>query len=715
MRAGVTHSVQGTTVRTGDIESTTMDGWTTTTSDAVTTVSAAVLCASVVGLVAVRASRRAVAGATTSSASSSASSSSSFWGGLFGSGAGAAGGKGKGSDAGTFDSAGKVRLSVFYGTQTGTSERYAREVVAHARARYGDAVAARAVDLETIDGLGAEDAMLEETGCAVFLQSTYGDGEPTDTSADFVYWARDAASDGRMPDLLENLTFSVFGLGNRCYEQFNAAAKMVHKALVELGAHPLLKLHLGDDDQCLEQDFENWIEAFWPAFEAKFGLHSDGVDEELPHYEVVVMEGAEGARAAASQASKFEKEHSGAKLVATAANPYLAKVKVVRELFSSDADRSCVHVEFDLTGSSVHYKTGDHLGVFAENSKDITKRVAKVLKCDVEQVFRLRKPDNAPASLAEPFATPMTVGDALARYADVLTPPRKQALAALASVATGKEADKLAFLASPAGKDEFAKYITKPHRSLLEVMEDYSSAMPDLGLFFGAIAPRLAPRYYSISSSPAIDKNVVTATVAVVKEKVATGRVHEGVASTFLQRAAEGQRIPVFVRTSTFRLPENPEAPVIMIGPGTGYAPYRGFLQERTALKASGATLGPALLFFGCRNKAKDFIYEDEMQTALRDGVITDLQVAFSRDGPKKVYVQDKIIEQASAVYPIVKGTVGKNEGAVYICGDAKNMAKDVNKALLSVLMREGDYAAHEAEEILRRLKAEFRYHQDVW
>jgi sulfite reductase alpha subunit-like flavoprotein len=103
------------------------------------------------------------------------------------------------------------------------------------------------------------------------------------------------------------------------------------------------------------------------------------------------------------------------------------------------------------------------------------------------------------------------------------------------------------------------------------------------------------------------------------------------------------------------------------------------------------------------------------MQTALREGVITDLDVAFSRDGPKKVYVQDKIIEKASTVYPIVKGTVGKNEGAVFICGDAKNMAKDVNKALLSVLMREGDYAAHEAEEILRRLKAEFRYHQDVW
>jgi NADPH-ferrihemoprotein reductase len=465
----------------------------------------------------------------------------------------------------------------------------------------------------------------------------------------------------------------------------------------------------------LEQDFENWIEAFWPAFEAKFGLHSEGGDEDLPRYDVITIDGVDGERSAAAQTAKYDKEHSNARAVPTAAKPYLASVKVVRELFSASADRSCVHVEFDISGSSVQYKTGDHLGVFAENGKDIIKRVAKALKCDLNMVFRLVKPIDAPASLAESFSTPITVGDAIARYADVLTPPRKQALAALASVATGKDATKLAFLASPAGKDEFAKYITKPHRSLLEVMEDYPSVVPDVGLFFGAIAPRLAPRYYSISSSPAANKNIVTATVAVVKEKVATGRMHEGVASTFLQRAAEGQKIPIFVRTSTFRLPENSEAPVIMIGPGTGYAPFRGFLQERTVLKASGAKLGPALLFFGCRNSANDFIYADEMQLALSEGVITSLDVAFSRDGPKKVYVQDKIIDKASTVYPIVKGTVGKNEGAVYICGDAKNMAKDVNKALLSVLMREGDYAAHEAEEILRRLKAEFRYHQDVW
>ena len=670
------------------------------TSDALTLASTCVLAASVVGLIGVR-----CAGGKTTSASASAWVSSWF-----------ARASSAQAPANAFDSAGKVRLTVFYGTQTGTSERYAREVVAHARARYKDAVAARAVDLETINAMDAEDVLKEETGCCVFLQSTYGDGEPTDTSSDFVYWARDSASDGRLPDLLEGLTFSVFGLGNRSYEQFNAAAKMVHKALIDLGATALMKIHLGDDDQCLEQDFENWIEAFWPAFESKFGLHSDGgLDEELPRYEVIDMPGVDGERAAASQASKYEKEHSNARVAPTSTKPYLSSVKSVRELHGKDADRSCVHVEFDITGTNVQYKHGDHLGVYAENGADITKRVAKALKCDLTRAFRLTKPSDAPASLSEPFSTPCTVQVAIARYADVLSAPRKQALAALASVATGKDAQKLAFLASPAGKDEFAKYITKPHRSLLEVMEDYPSAVPDLGLFFGAIAPRLAPRFYSISSSPAHDKNVITATVAVVKEKVATGRVHEGVASTFLQRAAEGQKIPVFVRTSTFRLPANPEAPVIMIGPGTGYAPFRGFLQERQVLKASGATLGPAMLFFGCRTQKNDFIYREEMEQALADGVITSLDVAFSRDGPKKVYVQDKIIAKGADVYPILKGTVGKNEGQIYVCGDAKNMAKDVNKALLSVLMREGDYAAHEAEEIIRRLTSDFRYHKDVW
>ena len=546
------------------------------TSDAGMTASATILCAGVVGLALARVARSS----GTSSKTSGTIVSTFGWGG-------------KTREVRGGGDEGKLRLTVFYGTQTGTSERYAREVTAHAEARYGDAVRARAVDLETIDALAAEDALMEEKGCCVFLQSTYGDGEPTDTSSDFVYWARDTASDGRMPDLLEHLTFSVFGLGNRCYEQFNAAAKMVHKALVDLGATPLLKLHLGDDDQCLEQDFENWIEAFWPAFEAKFGLHSEGGDEELPRYEIVAMDGVEGERAAASQASKYAKEHSGGRFAPTATKPFLAPVKVVRELFSTGADRNCVHVEFDISGSGIKYKTGDHLGVFAENGADITQRVAKALKIDVKKVFRLSKPNGAPASLGEPFETPITAADAIAKYADVLTPPRKQALAALASVASGKDVEKLAFLASPAGKDEFAKYITQPHRSLLEVMEDFPSAVPDLGLFFGAIAPRLAPRFYSISSSPAADANTVTATVAVVKEKVATGRVHEGVASTFLQRAAEGQKIPVFVRTSTFRLPENPEAPVIMIGPGTGFALSEDFCRNERHKKRLAPHLDP--------------------------------------------------------------------------------------------------------------------------
>jgi NADPH-ferrihemoprotein reductase len=201
-----------------------------------------------------------------------------------------------------------------------------------------------------------------------------------------------------------------------------------------------------------------------------------------------------------------------------------------------------------------------------------------------------------------------------------------------------------------------------------EVMEAFPSAAPPLGLFFGAVSPRLAPRYYSISSSPLHNPGVVTATVAVVRGETPTGRLHEGVASTFLARFVpkpnknqkksgsgsggggggvdsemQGVRVPLFIRSSTFKLPRNPAAPVVMIGPGTGYAPFRGFLQERAALaKESSQELGPAHLFFGCRREDTDYIYREEMEAALTDGTkhISTLHVAFSRDpkaGSKKV------------------------------------------------------------------------------
>ena len=413
-------------------------------------------------------------------------------------------------------------------------------------------------------------------------------------------------------------------------------------------------------------------------------------------------------------------------------SPYAASIVLAKELHSKSSERSCVHVEFDISGTGISYQHGDHVGVFAENMLPVVQRAAACLKLPLDHSFTLSMPDDAPAFLTQPFPTPCTLGTALSRYADLLNPPRKIALAALASVATdAAEKAQLEHLSSSAGKHEYASYITDPSRSLLEVLEAFSSTSPSLGLFFGIVSPRLAPRFYSISSSPLVDPDVITATVAVVRGNTPTGRLHEGVASTYLSRFVSNdnargggkvkpelrtERVPIFVRPSTFKLPSDPRVPIVMIGPGTGYAPFRGFIQERSALAKSGKLLGPAHLFFGCRDESKDHIYQAEMTDAVASKNLSSLNVAYSRaTSDRKLYVQDKLMSAAKVIYDIVKGKVGGNEGSIYVCGDAKGMARDVHRALHSILMSEGEYAAHEAEDIVKRLADNGRYHKDVW
>ena len=198
-------------------------------------------------------------------------------------------------------------------------------------------------------------------------------------------------------------------------------------------------------------------------------------------------------------------------------------------------------------------------------------------------------------------------------------------------------------------------------------MAHFKSVRPSLGVFFGSIASTLQPRYYSISSSPSLHRNTVHITCAVVDEPSPTGRRHRGVASTWLSNAAAGtSELPVFIRTSTFRLPKQPSDPVVMVGPGTGLAPFRGFLQERAAQKASGKALGPAFLFFGCRRKSEDYIYEEELAQYMRDGDLAALEEAFSREGSEKVYVQHRLMDRAAEVWDLLKG----GRGVFYVCGD---------------------------------------------
>ncbi|KAJ5567960.1 Oxidoreductase FAD/NAD(P)-binding [Penicillium hetheringtonii] len=602
---------------------------------------------------------------------------------------------------------------IFYGSQTGTAEDYASRLAKEGSQRFG--LKTMVADIEDYDYENLD--KFPEDKVAFFVLATYGEGEPTDNAVEFYQFltGEDVAFEsgaGADDSPLSSLKYVAFGLGNNTYEHYNAMVRHVDTALSKLGAQRIGSAGEGDDGAgTMEEDFLAWKEPMWTALSDAMGLQ-----EREAVYEPVFSGQPKGPY--------------------SAHNPYVAPIVESYELFTVK-DRNCLHMEISISGSNLSYQTGDHIAIWPTNAGAEVDRFLEVFGLEDKRhsVINIKGID---VTAKVPIPSPTTYDAAVRYYMEVCAPVSRQFVSSLAAFAPDEQS-KAEIVRLGNDKDYFHEKITNQCYNIAQALQSITSkhftAVPFSLLIEGL--NKLQPRYYSISSSSLVQKDKISIT-AVVESVRLPGASHmvKGVTTNYLlalkqkqngdpspdphgltysitgpRNKYDGIHVPVHVRHSNFKLPSDPSKPIIMVGPGTGVAPFRGFIQERAALAAKGEKVGTTLLFFGCRKRDEDFLYQEEFKKFQEQmGDSLKIITAFSREGSEKVYVQHRLKENASLVSDLLK-----QKANFYVCGDAANMAREVNLVLGHIIAEQRGMPAERGEEMVKHMRSSGSYQEDVW
>jgi cytochrome P450/NADPH-cytochrome P450 reductase len=577
-------------------------------------------------------------------------------------------------------------LLVLYGSNLGTAED----------------MATRVADLTEINGFTTKLAPLDDAvgklpkeGGVLIFAASYN-GAPADNATQFVKWLQ---SD--LPkDAFAGVKYAIFGCGNSDWAAtYQSVPRLIDEQLAAHGAVNVFERGEGNAREDLDGQFENWYAKLGPK-----AVKALGIDAKFTR--------------SANDAPLYSIEPVAPTVMNTVAGlggavpmKVLSNTELQNRSGPNASDRSTRHVEVELPlGTS--YRAGDHLSVIPRNDPVLVDAVARRFGFLPTDQIRLQAPEGRRAQL--PVGQSISVGRLLAEFVELQQiATRKQIQIMAENTRCPMTKPKLLGLVGDdaASQERYRTEVMAKRKSVFDLLEEFPACDLPFHAYLEMLS-LLAPRYYSISSSPAVEPGRCSATVGVVEGPAASGRgTYRGICSNYMAGRRPGDTVYASVRETKagFRLPENPATPAIMIGPGTGLAPFRGFLQERAAMMAQDISLGPSMLFFGCRSPEQDYLYAEELKDLAEHGV-TELHVAFSRAGTDKTYVQHLIAQQKDRVWKLIE------DGAIiYVCGDGSKMEPDVKAALMAIYRDKTGSDEAAAVRWIDDLGTRNRYVLDVW